>query len=132
MLAVAAGASAASFEASVEVTLFCAPGSVSDATVTTLLDAIHPDEIERSLYEVDHVALAFEAIDDATAGPHPFDVIHDHCGFTAIAMADRIIVLRAGRLVTEFARDKFDQQAITLAAAHSIRNGAPRGAAAKP
>jgi rhamnose transport system ATP-binding protein len=49
-----------------------------------------------------------------------------------IAMADRIIVLRAGRLVAEFARDKFDQQAITLAAAHSIRDGAPRGAAAGP
>src|ERR1700722_15381427 len=30
-----------------EVTLFCAPGSVSTATVTTLLDTAHPDEIER-------------------------------------------------------------------------------------
>ena len=45
------------------VTLFCAPGSVSSADVVTLLDAAHPDEIERSLYEVDHVARAFEAID---------------------------------------------------------------------
>lgn len=71
------------------VTLFCAPGSVSDATVTTLLDAVHPDEIERSLYEVDHVARAFEIIDDAPLGRR-FDVIHDHCGFTAMAMADRI------------------------------------------
>src|ERR1700678_553624 len=33
------------------VTLFCAPGSVSAATVATMLDAQHPDEIERSLYE---------------------------------------------------------------------------------
>ena len=71
------------------VTLFCAPGSVSAATVTTLLDAPHPDEIERSLYEVDHVARAFEEIDDAPPEQR-FDVIHDHCGFTAIAMADRI------------------------------------------
>ena len=71
------------------VTLFCAPGSVSDATVTTLLYATHPDEIERSLYEVDHVAQAFEAIDDAGQLDR-FDVIHDHCGFTAMAMADRI------------------------------------------
>ena len=71
------------------VTLFCAPGSLSAATVTTLLDAAHPDEIERSLYEVDHVARAFEEIDDAPADDR-FDVIHDHCGFTAIAMADRI------------------------------------------
>jgi glycosyltransferase involved in cell wall biosynthesis len=72
-----------------DVTLFCAPGSVSDATVATLLDGTHPDEIERSLYEVDHVARAFEAIDDA-AMRDPFDVIHDHCGFTAVAMADRV------------------------------------------
>ena len=71
------------------VTLFCAPGSASSATVVTLLDGAHPDEIERSLYEVDHVARAFEAIDLAAAGER-FDVIHDHCGFTALAMADRI------------------------------------------
>jgi glycosyltransferase involved in cell wall biosynthesis len=72
------------------VTLFCAPGSASSATVVTLLAAAHPDEIERSLYEVDHVSRAFEAID--LAFPHrPFDVIHDHCGFTAVAMADRIV-----------------------------------------
>jgi glycosyltransferase involved in cell wall biosynthesis len=71
------------------VTLFCAPGSVSSASVVTLLDESHPDEIERSLYEVDHVARAFESIDLA-ADDRPFDVVHDHCGFTALAMADRI------------------------------------------
>jgi glycosyltransferase involved in cell wall biosynthesis len=71
------------------VTLFCAPGSASKATVVALLDGAHPDEIERSLYEVDHVARAFEAIDLAPPGRR-FDVIHDHCGFTALAMADRI------------------------------------------
>jgi glycosyltransferase involved in cell wall biosynthesis len=72
-----------------DVTLFCAPGSASSATVVTLLDETHPDEIERSLYEVDHVARAFEAIELAGDGD-AFDVIHDHCGFTALAMADRI------------------------------------------
>jgi glycosyltransferase involved in cell wall biosynthesis len=71
------------------VTLFCAPGSESSAKVVTLLDRSHPDEIERSLYEVDHVSRAFEEIDLAT-GDESFDVIHDHCGFTALAMADRI------------------------------------------
>jgi glycosyltransferase involved in cell wall biosynthesis len=71
------------------VTLFCAPGSVSSARVVTLLDESHPDEIERSLYEVDHVARAFENIDLA-AYDRRFDVVHDHCGFTALAMADRI------------------------------------------
>ena len=46
-----------------DVTLFCAPGSVSSATVVTLLKESHPDEIERSLYEVDHVGQAFDRID---------------------------------------------------------------------
>ncbi len=72
-----------------DVTLFCAPGSVSAATVVTLLDAVHPDEIERSLYEVDHVGRAFDWIDLA-AGVDRFDVVHDHCGFTGLAMASRI------------------------------------------
>ena len=71
------------------VTLFCAPGSVSRADVVTLLDESHPDEIERSLYEVDHVAQAFDEIDLAAVTIR-FDVVHDHCGFTALAMADRI------------------------------------------
>lgn len=71
-----------------EVTLFCAPGSTSSARVTTLLDDIHPDEIERSLYEADHVARAFDQIDAAEHGR--FDVVHDHCGFSALAMADRL------------------------------------------
>jgi glycosyltransferase involved in cell wall biosynthesis len=71
------------------VTLFCAPGSRSSATVVTLLDEQHPDEIERSLHEADHVARAFEEVELAPAG-HRFDVVHDHCGFTALAMADRL------------------------------------------
>jgi glycosyltransferase involved in cell wall biosynthesis len=72
-----------------EVTLFCAPGSVSSACVVPLLEEAHPDEIERSLYEVDHVARAFAAIDQAR-GPSRFDVVHDHCGFSALGMADRL------------------------------------------
>ena len=72
-----------------DVTLFCAPGSVSRATVVTLLDRAHPDEIERSLYEVDHVGQAFDQIDLA-AYAAPFDIVHDHCGFTGLAMANRL------------------------------------------
>ncbi|HUY59099.1 MAG TPA: glycosyltransferase family 4 protein [Solirubrobacteraceae bacterium] len=72
-----------------EVTLFCAPGSVSQADVVTLLDRSHPDEIERSLYEVDHVSQAFDRIDAAADGSR-FDVIHDHCGFVGLAMANRM------------------------------------------
>jgi glycosyltransferase involved in cell wall biosynthesis len=71
------------------VTLFCAPGSRSRARVVHLLEESHPEEIERSLYEVDHVARAFEEIDLAVY-VRRFDVVHDHCGFTALAMADRI------------------------------------------
>jgi glycosyltransferase involved in cell wall biosynthesis len=72
-----------------DVTLFCAPGSRSTARVVNLLEQARPDEIERSLYECDHVARAFAMIDLAAAAGK-FDVVHDHCGFTAIAMADRI------------------------------------------
>ncbi|MDQ6778410.1 MAG: glycosyltransferase family 4 protein [Actinomycetota bacterium] len=72
-----------------EVTLFCAPGSVSSANVVTLLGKSYPDEIERSLYEVDHVGRAFDEIDAASNGDR-FDVVHDHCGFTGLAMANRI------------------------------------------
>src|ERR1700733_14898746 len=72
-----------------DVTLFCAPGSVSRANVVTLLDKAHPDEIERALYEVDQVGQAFDAIDSANDGDR-FDIIHDHCGFTGLAMANRI------------------------------------------
>jgi glycosyltransferase involved in cell wall biosynthesis len=71
------------------VTLFCAPGSVSRANVVTLLGESHADEIERSLYEVDHVGRAFDAIDAAPQGDR-FDVVHDHCGFTGLAMANRL------------------------------------------
>ncbi|MGO9958866.1 MAG: glycosyltransferase family 4 protein [Solirubrobacteraceae bacterium] len=71
------------------VTLFCAPGSTSSAKVVTLLAEAHPDEIERSLYEVDHVVRALDEVDAAGLGRR-FDVIHDHCGFTALALADRV------------------------------------------
>ncbi len=72
-----------------DVTLFAAPGSRSSANVVALLESSHPDEIERSLYEADHVAEAFDRIDLAAHGGR-FDVIHDHCGFTSLAFAGRI------------------------------------------
>jgi len=73
----------------IDVTIFCAPGSSSSADVVELLEESHPDEIERALYEADHVARAFEEIELAVPD---FDVVHDHCGFTALAMADRLAV----------------------------------------
>jgi glycosyltransferase involved in cell wall biosynthesis len=73
-----------------DVTLFAPPGSSSDARVVTLLDESHPDEIEKAQYEADHVARAFGAIDQAAERGEPFDVVHDHVGHTALAMADRL------------------------------------------
>src|SRR5579872_4309246 len=70
-----------------DVTLFAAPGSRSRGEVRELLDRPHPDEIERALYEADHVARAFARIDAARRDGAAFDVVHDHCGFTAFAMA---------------------------------------------
>jgi hypothetical protein len=72
------------------VVLFASPGSRSPATVRPLLAGPHPDEIGQALYEADHVARAFEEVDQAAAAGMPFDLVHDHSGFTALAMADRI------------------------------------------
>ncbi|MBA3801174.1 MAG: hypothetical protein H0X18_19220 [Geodermatophilaceae bacterium] len=57
-----------------DVTLFAAPGSRSSATVHPVLAECHPDEIGRALYEADHVARVFQALDEAGAGRRPFDV----------------------------------------------------------
>jgi glycosyltransferase involved in cell wall biosynthesis len=73
-----------------DVTLFAPPGSRSEATVVSPLEQPHPREIEQALYESDHVARAFEQIEAGAPGERPYDVIHDNCGFTAVAMADRI------------------------------------------
>jgi glycosyltransferase involved in cell wall biosynthesis len=73
-----------------DVELFCAPGSSSKAKVRTLLDAAHPESIERALYESDHVGRAFDAVDEAASNPQPFDLVHDHSGFTAMTMAHRL------------------------------------------
>ena len=73
-----------------DVELFCAPGSSSRAVVHPVLDEAHPESIERSLFEADHVARVFRAVDAAAAESAPFDVVHDHCGYTPLAMADRL------------------------------------------
>jgi glycosyltransferase involved in cell wall biosynthesis len=73
-----------------EVTLFAPPGSASSADVVTVLEAPHPDEIQQAQFEVDHVARAFAEIDAAAERGAPYDVIHDHVGHTALAMADRV------------------------------------------
>jgi glycosyltransferase involved in cell wall biosynthesis len=73
-----------------DVELFCAPGSQSRAKVHPLLPSAHPESIERALFEGDHVGRAFRSILASGAAGEPFDVIHDHSGYVALAMADRI------------------------------------------
>jgi glycosyltransferase involved in cell wall biosynthesis len=73
-----------------ELTLFAAPGSDSPATVVPVLEEAYPDDIDKAQFEADHVARAFSAIDAAAERGEPFDVIHDHVGHTALAMADRV------------------------------------------
>jgi glycosyltransferase involved in cell wall biosynthesis len=75
-----------------DVTLFAAPGSRSPARVRTFSDGPYPDEIGASIYESDHVACTWEHVDPAAESGVPFDVLHDHSGFTALAMADRVDV----------------------------------------
>src|SRR6476469_7452278 len=73
-----------------DVTLFAPPTSTSSAAVQPLLDATHPDEIERCRWEADHAARAFAALDVAAADGRPYDVLHDHTGYATLAMADRL------------------------------------------
>ncbi len=73
-----------------DVTLFAAPGSHSEAHLRTPLEAAHPHEIGSSMVESDCVACAWAEIDLAAELGQVFDVVHDHSGFTALAMADRI------------------------------------------
>lgn len=73
-----------------DVTLFAAPGSRSIATVHEVLSTTHEDEIGLAVIEADHVSRAFRIIEASGNGSRGFDVIHDHSGFVALAMADRI------------------------------------------
>jgi glycosyltransferase involved in cell wall biosynthesis len=73
-----------------DVELFAAPGSRSAAKLVPLLDRAHAREIGTSIVEADHVARAFDHIDRAAVRDRPFDVVHDHSGWVALAMADRL------------------------------------------
>src|SRR4051812_47891740 len=68
------------------VTLFAPPQSESPAEVRAVLEAPHPDDIQIAQFEADHVARAFAAIEEEGG----YDVIHDHTGHVALAMADRV------------------------------------------
>jgi len=62
-------------ERGISVTLFAAPGTRSRAEVLSPLEGTHPDEIQMSIYEADHVASTFASMEEAK---EPFDVLHDN------------------------------------------------------
>lgn len=124
-----------------DVTLFAAPGSRTSARLRTLLAAPHPEAIERSIYEADHVARAFGAIEEAEADHSPFDILHDHCGAVALAMADRIDVPLLHTVHGPFTEDMYGfyaehgEKAAIVAISRFQRARAPsalRGAAVIP
>ena len=96
-----------------DVTLFAPPGSQSRAEVATVLEEPHPDEIQKAQIEVDHVARVFAAIDGADADGRPYDVIHDHTGHSALAMADRV-----GTPLVHTLHGPFDEAACRFYAQH--------------
>lgn len=97
------------------VTLFCAPGSVSTAEVRPMLDAAHADEFDRTVLEADHTARALAVI-EPRSGERPFDVVHDHSGFTLLAMADRI-----STPVVHTLHGAFDRATAAFYAEHSAK-----------
>ena len=113
------------------VTLFAAPGSHSRATVVPVLAEPHPEAIGSALYEADHVARAFEKIERAATSGRPFDVVHDHSGFTALAMADRIPTPLVHTLHGPFTADigafyeRHGSKAEIVAISQAQRRGAP-------
>jgi glycosyltransferase involved in cell wall biosynthesis len=117
-----------------DVELFCAPGSRSSATVRPLLDQAYPNSIGRALFEADHVALAFAAIDMAGRRGEPFDVTHDHTGATALAMADRLDVPLVHTVHGPFDNDtgafyaRHGAKGMTVCISHAQARSAPEGA----
>ena len=123
------------------VTLFAAPGSHSTAEVRTLLPKARPNRIGASRFEADHVARAFAEIDAAREDGTPFDVIHDHSGFTALAMADRICAPVVHTIHGPFTEEMVEfysahgHRARTVAISETQREDAPpavRGSAVIP
>jgi glycosyltransferase involved in cell wall biosynthesis len=116
-----------------EVTLFAAPGSRSPARVYPLLDDAHPNAIGASLYESDHVACAWAQIELAAERGLPFDVVHDHSGFTALAMADRVAVPMVHTVHGTFDRDtapfyrRHGRKALLVAISRTQAESAPVG-----
>jgi glycosyltransferase involved in cell wall biosynthesis len=115
------------------VTLFAAPGSRSSATIHEVLPRSHPDQIGQSLYEADHVSRVLDVIDEMAKQGDPFDVLHDHCGFTTVALADRIPIPVIHTLHGPFTRDtgafyrEHSEDVWLVAISEAQRDSAPSG-----
>ena len=115
-----------------DATLFAAPRSRSAARVRTFSEAPHPGEIGASIHESDHVASAWAEVEHAAERGVPFDPLHDHSGFTALAMADRmdvpVVHTIHGPFTGEVARfyERHRGKA-SLAISHSQTQSAPAG-----
>jgi glycosyltransferase involved in cell wall biosynthesis len=74
------------------VTLFAPPGSAAPPGVelVEVLEDAYAGRINYSLVEADHASCCFDLIDTASRQGSPFDVVHDHSGYVALATADRI------------------------------------------
>ncbi len=116
-----------------EVTLFAAPGSHSAARVCAPLEDAHTDQIGSSLFEADHVASAYDALERAAFEGEPFDVVHDHSGFTAVAMAHYLSVPVVHTLHAPFNDEtrpfyrRHGHKARLVAISHSQLEQAPSG-----
>lgn len=115
------------------VTLFAAPGSRSRARVRSPLPSDHPQSIGSALHESDHVAAVLDEIDAAAENGEPFDVIHDHSGFTALAMSARVGVPVVHTMHGPFTKQtagfyaRHGHKATLVAISRSQVDRAPRG-----
>jgi glycosyltransferase involved in cell wall biosynthesis len=123
------------------VTLLAAPGSRSAAQIHNPLPEAHPDRIGASIFEADHVARAFATIDRVREEGSGFDVIHDHSGFIALAMVDRIYAPMVHTIHGPFIPEAYEfysangHRATTVAISEAQRRQAPpavRGSAVIP
>lgn len=96
-----------------EVTLFAAPGSRSTARVRSPLEQTYADAIGSALHDADYVGAVYDTIDAGRNEGSTFDVVHNHAGFTALAMANRV-----STPVVHTLHGPFDEQAGPVYARH--------------
>jgi len=74
------------------VTLFAAPGTTCSATVHEIVQPYRVHDVGAAAFETDYVDRVMGTFRQGAQQDHAFDIVHDHCGFPVIAMADWIQV----------------------------------------